>query len=93
MYPVAWNRHVLCYAMHGIDLFCAMPCVEQPCAWTFYVIHTCEHVCTVIMHSGYCYFMRVYLVLIAQRICCISIDFYEVLAVVSHVKTSILIIM
>ena len=60
---------------------------------TFYAIHTHEHMCTVIMHGGYCYFMRVHLVLIAQRICCISIDFYEVLALVSHVKTSILTIM
>ena len=68
----------------------AMPQVEQPWAWTFYVIHTLEHVCTVIMLGGYCYFMYVYLVLLAQRICCISTNFYEVLAQVSHVKTSIL---
>ena len=71
-----------------------MPRVEWTClmvchAWTFYTIHTREHMCTVITHGGYCYFMRVYLVLTAQRICCISIDFYEVLALVSHVKTSI----
>ena len=56
------------------------------------MIHTHEHVYTVIMHGGYCYFMHAYLVIISQRICCISIDFYEVLALVSHVKTSILIV-
>ena len=56
----------------------------------FYAIHTHEHVCTVIMHGDYCYYMRVYLVLIAQWICYISIDFYKLLALVSHVKTSIL---
>ena len=66
--------------------------MEQPHV-TFHKIHTREHVYTVIMHGGYCYFMCVYPVLIAQRICCISIDFYEVLAVVSHIKTSILTIM
>ena len=49
-----------------------------------------SHVCTVIIHGGFCYFMRVYPVLIAQRICCISIDLYEVLALVSHIKTFIL---
>ena len=62
----------------------------QPRAWTFHAIHTHEHVYTEIMHGGYCYFMRVYPVLITQQICCISLDFYEVLALVSHVKTSIL---
>ena len=67
--------------------------VEQPRAWTFYATHTHKHVYTVIMHGGYCYFMRVYPVLIAEQICCISIDFYGVLALVSHVKTSILTIM
>ena len=61
-----------------MDTSHAMPRMEQPRAWTFYTIHTCEHVCTVIMHGGYYYFMRAYLVLIDQRICCISIDFYEV---------------
>ena len=58
--------------------------------WTFHVIYICEHVYTVIMHGDYYYFMRVYLVLLAQQICCISIDFYGVLALVSHVKTSFL---
>ena len=65
--------------------------VEQPHAWTFHAIHTPEHVNTVIMHGGYCYsFMRIYPILITQRICCICIDCYGVLALVSHVKTSIL---
>ena len=49
-----------------------------------------EQVYTVVMHGGYCYFMRVYPVLIAQRICCISINFYGVLALVSQVKIFIL---
>ena len=62
---------------------------EQPSVWTIHTIYTCEHMYTVIMHGGYCYIMRVYSVLIAQRIC-ISIDFYGVLALASHVKTSIL---
>ena len=59
-------------------------CVE------FHAIHTREHVYTVIMYGGYCYFMHVHPVLISQQICYISIDFYEVLALISHVKTSIL---
>ena len=45
-----------------MDTSCATPCMEQSCAWTFYAIHTSEHMCTVIMHGGYCYFMCVYLV-------------------------------
>ena len=44
---------------------CVMPHVEQPHTWTFHKIHTCEHVYTVIMHGGYCYFLQVYLVPIA----------------------------
>ena len=67
-----------------------MPCMEQPGVWTFHVIHTREHVYTVIMHGGYCYFMHIYLVQTTQRICCIPIVFYEILALVSHVKTSTL---
>ena len=63
--------------------------VEQPPTWTFHAIYTHEHMYTVIMHGGYYYSICVYLVLIAQQIYCISIDFYELLAVVSHVKTSI----
>ena len=65
-------------------------CVEQPHRWTFHTIHTHEHVYTVIMHGGYCYSMRVYPVLIAHQVCCISIIFYGVLALVSQIKTSIL---
>ena len=54
-----------------------IPRVEQPRAWTFQAIHTREHVYTVIMHGGHCYCMRVYPVLIAQQICCISIIFMK----------------
>ena len=89
-FPIAWNRHVSCYATRGMVTSRVIPRVEQPSAWTFHMIHIHEHVYTVIMHGGYCYFMRVYPVLTAQQICCISIDFYEVLALVSHVKTSVL---
>ena len=75
--------------MHGLDTSHVIASMEQPHAWTFQTIHIREHVYTVIMHGGYCYFMYVYLVLIAQRICCISFDFYEVLALVPYVKTFI----
>ena len=54
------------HAMHGMDMTLVMPRAEQPRVWTFHAIHTCEHVYTVIMHGGYCYFMCVYPVLIAQ---------------------------
>ena len=39
---------------------------EQLRVWTLHTIHTREHVYTVIMHGGYCYFMCVHPVLIAQ---------------------------
>ena len=77
MFPVAWNRHVSCYAMRGMDTSRVIAHVEQPRMWTFHAIHTCEHVYTVIMHGGYCYFMYVYPVLITQQTCYISIDFYQ----------------
>ena len=76
-----------------MDTSRVIACMEQPSTWTFYAIHTREHVYTVIMHGGYCYFMCVYPVLTAQRVCCISIDFYGVLALVSYVKISIFSIM
>ena len=53
MFPVTWNRHISCYAMHGMDMSRAVRRMEQPRAWTFYAIHTREHMCTVIMHGGY----------------------------------------
>ena len=93
MFPVAWNIQVSCYATHGMDTSRVIARKEQPRVWTFHVNHTREHVYTVIMHGGYCYFMCVYPVLIAQQICRISINFYGVLVLVSHVKTSILTIM
>ena len=86
MFPIVWNRYVLCYATCGMDSYRVIACVEQPRTWTFHTIHTHEHVYTVIMHGGYCYLMHVYPVLIVQQICCISIDFYGVMALVSHVK-------
>ena len=42
MFPVEWNRHILCYATHGMDVSHVMPCVEQPHVWTFHMIHTRE---------------------------------------------------
>ena len=61
-----------------MDIFRVIAHVEQPRVWTIHMTHTHEQVYTVTMHGGYCYFMRVYPVLIAQQICCISIDFYGV---------------
>ena len=36
-----------------MDTSRAMLRMEQPYMWTFYVIHTREHVCTIIMHAGW----------------------------------------
>ena len=66
MFPVTWNRHVSHYATCGMDTSRVIARTEQPCAWTIHTIHTREHMYTVIMHGGYCYFMRVYVVLRAQ---------------------------
>ena len=79
-------RAYLGYVSHSVEWTRLVLCH----AWTFHAIYTCEHMYTVIMHGDYCYSMRVYPLLIAQRIYCIFIDFSEVLALVSHVKTSIL---
>ena len=80
MLPVVWNRHISCYATRGMYTSHVIAHKEQPHTGTFHVIHTHEHLYTVIMHGDYYYFMHVYPVLIAQQICCISIDFYGVLA-------------
>ena len=42
MFPVAWNRHVL--STRGMDTSRVIPCIEQPRAWIFHVIHTPEQV-------------------------------------------------
>ena len=76
-----------CFPWHGIFISHVMPHVKQPHvlhAWNFHVIYMCEHELLCMMATAF------YACLSSSNNSMDVLGFYEVLAQVLHVKTTIL---